>query len=230
MADGYEERRQQWHEAGGAGLDEVPALGSIVHDTAMAYRPGRVRDWDGAETLVLEPLGGGETWTTQLVAARGTGPRRVVAVQAAEVSLDPLLLLDCSPLSLEVLGEVLTITQQVVDGEVRVGGSTGHSILTATDAVRDRQLTGHFRAGIPRIDDLVRLQMAQAVCAVLYPQVPVEAVTAVLRWQRDVINDPGALSRVIGLAADRVGLAANVARAEVRQATAGTIDVDGARL
>ena len=230
MADTCEERRRSWREAGGAGWGEVPALGSIVHDTAMAYRPGRVLDWDGADTLVLEQVGGGVTWTTRPVAVRGTGSCRAAADPELLEPLDALLLLDCSPLSLELLGEVLTITQQVVDAEVRVGGSSGHSIVTATDAVRDRQSTGHLRPGIPRIDDHVRLQVAQALCAVLYPQVPLEAVTAVLRWQRGVAGDRRALGRVTGLAAEHVRLAADVARAEVHQAPAGTADADGARL
>jgi hypothetical protein len=52
--------------ATGPGGLRVPPLGSVVLDSALIDRPGRVEDWDGLERLTLRPPVGGDPWTARL--------------------------------------------------------------------------------------------------------------------------------------------------------------------
>ncbi len=52
--------------ATGPGGVRVPPRGSVVLDSALIDRPGRVEEWDGLEQLTLRPPVGGDTWTARL--------------------------------------------------------------------------------------------------------------------------------------------------------------------
>jgi len=204
-------RRAAWLEgAPGEGEIVVPVLGVIVRDAAMAARPGRVVDWDGADTLTLEPPAGGVPWTARLA---DVGPDRGSGGQGrnAERLRSEL---DGDPLGLAVLARVLRAARHAAEEEVGLSGTDGHDILTVTDTIRDRQLRSGALPGVAWIDDEVRLQVARAVAMVVYAVVPDDPVAALLRWQRAAGADRRALARVIGTAADRVAAVASISRME----------------
>jgi hypothetical protein len=210
--------RGAWWASGEArkldGGQRVPAFGEVVRDAALVERPGRVVDWDGEQLLTLTPPAGGQTWTARL---DDVHPDRHAAPAAAanRTSAASLLeQLDGAPLGLAELGAVLRATQNVaVDEEFR-GGTRGHTILTATDTVRDRQRWGRVLADLSPIDDAVRVQVARAACSVILGCAPGEPITALLRWQSGVVHDRCALGRVLGTAAERVETLASLARTE----------------
>jgi hypothetical protein len=225
MGASPEARRGAWWSSGGAARDvdgqRVPAFGEVVRDTALVERPGRVLDWDGGQLLTLAPPAGGESWTARLADVHPDRPAPVGAASgAAPVAL--LEQLDGAPLGLAVLAEVLRATRDVAAEEIGRGGASGHTILTATDTVRDRQRFGHALVGLTPVDDTVRIQVARAACTVVYGRMPAEPMTALLRWQRTVLHDRGALARVLGTAAERVETQASITRAEVLVRTLGT--------
>lgn len=125
--------------------------------------------------------------------------------------------LDGAPLGLDELAAVLRATRAAAAEEQHMVGTPGHTILTATDTVRSRQISRQALVGLAPVDDWVRVQVARAVCAVVFGgKMPADPVVALLRWQRGVIGDRGALTRVLGTAVERVEALAAITRAAAK--------------
>lgn len=210
--DSREVRRSVWRTLGGTVRDEgVPLLGSVVKDAAMAFRPGRVVDWDGDQTITLEPpTGGGASWTTPLSEVRPDRAQNGASAWATGVFEQ----LDGAPLDLATLAAALRALHRVVKEEVGTAGR-GHNIMTATYTLRDRHRHGTALAGVREIGEAARVQLARAVCTVVYGKLPDDPVAALVRWQAGVVQDSAAaLARVCESAAERLEAAVAITRAE----------------
>jgi len=209
-------RRTVWRSLGGTIREEgVPLLGSVVKDGALAFRPGRVVDWDGDQVLTLEPpTGRGESWAARLDQVELDRSRNGAGTWAAGVYEQ----LDGDPLPLPSLAAALRALTNVVREEVEKDGRArrgGHNIMTATDVLRDRHRFGTALAGVPVFNDAARLQVARAVCTVTHGRVPDDPMASLVKWQSGVVQEPGqALARVCESAAERLEAAVAISRAQ----------------
>jgi hypothetical protein len=206
-------RRELWWLVGGtvSTKSKVPLLGAVVRDEALADRPGRVLDWDGDQTITLEPpSGGGAAWTAQLTRTH----RDRAAPDRARWSVELVHRFDAQPMTMTELAAVLQATKRVIDEESRTVFRP-RTILTATDVVRDRQRHAGLLPEVRRIDEQARVQIVIAVCTAVYTRPQDDPVRALINWQMELPgNDRGALGQAIETAAMRMAAADAIVRAE----------------